>query len=228
MKRVIAFDGVDCLGKTTVINQLKEELIRNEYIPYVFHLTSPTSDYNGLFNQMNFGTLNNKQSDSLLQWSKFKQLFDCIKVILSADLHNVVILDRTPYSENIWLDFFGRINSYNNENILLYFLQDYKELNNEIKFINLDVSTVKIADRILLRDADRKNYLNAFDLIYDKNKLPQYNPDESMSKILYMVNKVKESFNKLFVILRQNNIEVITLQNETPDDINNIIKTILQ
>ena len=228
MKRVIAFDGVDCLGKTTVINQLKEELIRNEYIPYVFHLTSPKSDYNGLFNQMNFGTLNNKQSDSLLQWSKFKQLFDCIKVILSADLHNVVILDRTPYSENIWLDFFGRINSYNNENILLYFLQDYKELNNEIKFINLDVSTVKIADRILLRDADRKNYLNAFDLIYDKNKLPQYNPDESMSKILYMVNKVKEYFNKLFVILIQNNIEVITLQNETPDDINNIIKTILQ
>lgn len=49
MNRIIAFDGLDRSGKTTIINNLSEELIKENYIPYVFHLTGPNDEYNEIF-----------------------------------------------------------------------------------------------------------------------------------------------------------------------------------
>ena len=230
MKRIIAFDGLDCIGKSTVINQLKEELIRSDYIPYVFHLTSPNKLYEEFFISYNFGDLNHKVTDSIIQWSKFVELFNNIKIILSANPHNIVILDRTPYSENIWNNFFNRQNSYQNTNILKQFLQNFKDLNEEILYINLDVDNTILVNRILKKENDYKNYVNAFDSLYNKkynNLYPNYNADDISSKIYYMINFLKEQFNKLFIELRYNNIEVKTLKNETESDINNIITTII-
>lgn len=230
MKRIIAFDGLDCIGKSTVINQLKEELIRRDYIPFVFHLTSPNKLYAEFFISYNFGDLNHKITDSIIQWSKFVELFNNIKIILSGNPHNIVILDRTPYSENIWNNFFNRQNNYNNANILKQFLQNFKDLNEEILYINLDVDNTILVNRILKKENDYKNYVNAFDTLYSKKYkelYPNYNADEISSKIYYMIYLLKEQFSKLFVELRYNNIEVKTLKNESESDINNIITTII-
>ena len=182
------------------------------------------------FISYNFGDLNHKVTDSIIQWSKFVELFNNIKIILSANPHNIVILDRTPYSENIWNNFFNRQNSYQNTNILKQFLQNFKDLNEEILYINLDVDNTILVNRILKKENDYKNYVNAFDSLYNKkynNLYPNYNADDISSKIYYMINFLKEQFNKLFIELRYNNIEVKTLKNETESDINNIITTII-
>jgi thymidylate kinase len=39
MRRIIAFDGFDCTGKTTLVNELEERLSLKGLHVYTFHLT---------------------------------------------------------------------------------------------------------------------------------------------------------------------------------------------
>lgn len=178
MRRVIAFDGIDCIGKSYVINFLHDELIRNDYIPYVFHLSGPDKEYKEFFKHEYFGRLSNKITDSLIQWEKFIQLYSDIKTILSASTRNIVLLDRTPYSENIWNMFFCRKNNYENDSILLHFLKMFELLNEEIQFINLDVDSKIITQRILYRDEDYYNYVGAFNRLFNDRKPFPFDKDD--------------------------------------------------
>lgn len=171
-----------------------------------------------------FGNLDKQKSDSIIQWSKFLNLFNNIKIILSASIRNIIILDRTPYSENIWNQFFNRTNPYQNDIILKTFLSNFTTLNEEIQFVSLDVNTTILADRILVSENDRINYINAFNNLYKNISSVS---DDDHSKILFMVNKIKEEFNKLYITLRQYNIDVITYENNTIDSINFITNNIV-
>lgn len=174
------------------------------------------------------GNLNHKQTDSIIQWTKFLQIFNDINVILSASPRNIILLDRTPFSENIWSEFFNRKSVYNNQsNFLLVFLKLYKELieRYSFKYISLEVNSELLADRIFQRNIDRENYINAFNVIYQQNNNSVFNDD--FSKILYMINSLKESFNKLNVLLRQYNIDVEIYANNELSDVNTIVNDIL-
>ena len=300
MRRIIAFDGIDCIGKSYVIRFMYDELLRNNYIPYVFHLTGPDKDYKDFFIDRHFGKLSNKVTDGIIQWEKFIQLYTDIKTILCASTRNVILLDRTPYSENIWNMFFGRKNNYENNAIMLHFLKIFKTLNEEITFVNLDVDSRILTNRILLRDEDCSNYVNAFDRLFgdkppfrfdhdfdfehhrypehDRHEKPDCYPEHDChhrhhackpqyyygmkkeeyercrydyehhhdnhdnhdfkqhhacheydtGKILFMINVLKEEFNKLFILLRKYNIDVVTYCNNSEHDIEFIINDIFK
>lgn len=280
MRRIIAFDGIDCIGKSYIIHFLHDELLRHDFIPYVFHLSGPNKEYSSFFTPDKFGKLDNEMTDSLIQWEKFIQLYSDIKTILCASTRNVVILDRTPYSENIWNRFFYRKNKFENDKIMLHFLKMFELLNEEISFINLDVDSKILSNRILTREEDYKNYTRAFDMLFShhhghhghhhghhghhshEHRYPEhphfprskpglnpydvcpkdddfFNPyfgphggwmdtDNDLGKIMYMVNFLKEEFNKLFVLLRKYNIDVITYTNNSKSDVQTIIMNILK
>lgn len=227
MRRIIAFDGIDCIGKSYVINLLNNKLLENDYIPYIFHLTGPNLDF---FNETVFGKIPTEFSNGLIQWEKFLQLFSNIDIILKASTRNIVILDRTPYSENIWLKFFGRSNKFNNEQILKNFINEFQLLNENILFVNLDVENKILTNRILLKDIDSLNFIKAFNKLFitkqhEYNEQIQFNES---SKIMYMVNVLKEEFNNLFLLLRKNKIDVVTFQNNFESDLKIIIPELLK
>jgi thymidylate kinase len=216
MKRIIAFDGGDCLGKSTIIDKLSEDLIDKNFIPYVFHLSSPTDEYRSFFNETNFGKLDSRISNPFIQWEKFIQLFKDINIILKSCPRNIIILDRTPYSENIWAKFFNRKNIFTDTDLLTEFLKLFQNINNEILFINLNVENSILADRIIAREIDFKNYLNAYQLLF-KNNIDDYN------KVLIMIDYIKKEFIELIKLLNSFNIEVKIFDNNTPSDIQTIL-----
>jgi thymidylate kinase len=223
-ERIIAFDGLDCIGKTAIINSLHDKLIKLDYIPYIFHLTSPTNDYNTFFTDYNFGYLNRRETNSIIQWSKFIQTFNMIKEILSESQRNIVILDRTPFSENIWNKFFHRENEYNNDRIFNTFLTLYNDILEKMLYINLDVESNILTNRIAEREIDKNNYIKFFNLTYESETDRQ---TDDISKIFQVVNIMKEEFNKLLIELRKFNVNIKTYSNNNLEDINFIVNNII-
>ena len=221
MTRIIAFDGIDCTGKTTVIESLKERLIEENYIPYVFHLTSPDVLYKEFFVSQFFTKSELDVSEPFIQWSKFIECFNNIKVILAANPHNIVLLDRTPFSQPIWNRFFDRGKDSVQAGLLTYFLKYFETLNEEMLFVNLNVNTEILTQRILLSDNDRINFINAFNRLYSLDKPVRTETDEG--KISFMIYQLKEEFNRLFVSLSRNQIDVKTFDNNIEEDFQHIL-----
>lgn len=223
-KRIIAFDGLDCIGKSTVIFSLKDKLLSMDYIPYVIHLNGPVEDLNNILERPNCFDKTMEYAPFFIQWEKFIQTYKMIKVVLDESLRNIIILDRTPYSEQIWTKFFDR--NYNkvknlNNHALCEFMQLFKQLSETICIVNLDVNNNKILHRLFSKDEDYNNYVNAFDKIYKPTTT--YTPiTDTDSKVLYMINTLKQEFNNMFLFLCKYGIETYTYENNTQEDINNI------
>lgn len=229
-KRIIAFDGLDCIGKSTVISSLKDKLLSLDYIPYVIHLSGPTEDLNNILSHYPKYDGHMEYVPFFVQWEKFIQTYKNIKVILDESPRNIIILDRTPYSENIWSKFFDR--NYNkvkdlNIDALYNFMQLFKNLSEIICIVNLDVYNNKILHRLFTKDIDYNNYVKAFDKIYKPNNM--YTPiTDTDSKVLYMINTLKEDFNNMFLFLCKHGIETFTYENNNQDDINNITNDLIE
>lgn len=218
-KRIIAFDGLDRCGKSTIITELKQKLIDNGYIPFVFHLTSPSYEYKTLFVSEIFDGIDKKETNSIIQWSKFFQLFNTIKILLNSNDKIIIILDRTPFSEPIWINFFKRPTKYNTDKILLQFLNIFSDMFNEFLYINLIVDTDILLKRILESTDDFQNYLTAYEnSVYDPNPLHNNN-----YKIKYMIEYVKKLYSNLEDLLKIYKIMTLSYENNNLNDKNNIL-----
>lgn len=222
MRQIIAFDGCDGIGKTTIINKLVENLNDSNFNTFVFHLTGPGDEQDFI---QSFDNISNV-STTVTQYLKFYELFKAIKVIISSNPNNIVILDRTPYSEYIWTKFFGRngIDSariFNNN-----MFKAFQQINSSMLYVSLNVDTEILTDRILTQEQDRKNFLTAFDKIYKQNNMI-YTGDMDTCKVLFMVQWIKNSYKELELELTKNNIFVKEFNNNVLDNINDTISLII-
>ena len=217
MKRIIIFDGLDCIGKTTVISNLELELKHNNFIPYIFHLAGPGDYCKKYFNEIEITNLNK----SLIQWTKFIQLYETFSVILSANPRNIIILDRSPYSELIWEKFFNRISELNCKNNILMFCEYFNKLSDEIQFIHLDVNTKLIEERLYKKQEDLLNYNNYGMSIYNSMSTIE------QTNVALAIETLKKEFYDLYKILTKYNIEVSFLENNTLSDIKNICNFVI-
>lgn len=224
--RIIAFDGIDCIGKSYIINNLVTEFQSLEYIPYVFHLTGP-SDIIPVF--PNDHTLNNKLS--IIQWTKFHQVFNDIQTILAASCRNIVILDRTPFSECIWSSFFNRNINSDDEYMLYMFLNKWTRLIHSMTYVNLEVDIPILVERIINKsnidgENDLTNYLNMYNKTIATSGIVEDIPLNQ--KLSIAITTVKESFSKLMVLLKNNGVTIETFNNNNEEDKNTIISTLIK
>lgn len=217
--RIIAFDGLDRCGKSTMISDLEQKLKENGYIPFVFHLTSPSYEYNTLFTPETFDGIDKTDTNSIIQWTKFFQLFNNIKTILNSNNKTLVILDRTPFSESIWINFFKRQSKYNTDKIFLKFLSLFSDLYDKFLYVNLIVDTDILLTRIIESKEDKQNYLTAYEKgVFDPNPLHDEN-----YKIKFMIEHVKKLYNNLELLIQSYKINVLTYKNNNLTDKNCII-----
>ena len=201
--------GLDRCGKSTIINKLEADLKENGYIPIVFHLTSPSYEYKTLFLSEIFDDISKEETNSIIQWTKFFQLFNNIKTLLNANDKIIIILDRTPFSESIWINFFKRKSKYNTDKIFLKFVSLFKELYNMFLYINLEVDTNILLSRMPFDKEDYQNYLTAYENgVFDPN--PKHNNDY---KVKFMIDHVKKLYGNLEKLLKTYNIDVISYKN---------------
>lgn len=218
-KRIIAFDGLDRCGKSTIIVELEQKLKDNGYIPFVFHLTSPSYEYKTLFTPEIFDNIDKAETNSIIQWTKFFQLFNNIKTILNSNDKTIIILDRTPFSESIWINFFKRQSKYNTDKIFLKFLSLFSDLYKDFLYVNLCVDTDILLTRILESKEDKQNYLTAYEKgVFDPNPLHDEN-----YKINFMIEHVKKLYYNLELLLQSYKINIFTYKNNNLTDKNSII-----
>lgn len=218
-KRIIAFDGLDRCGKSTIISELEKKLKDEGYIPFIFHLTSPSYEYNTFFTKDIFDNIDKVETNSIIQWTKFFQLFNNIKTILNSNEKTIVILDRTPFSESIWINFFKRQSKYNTDKIFLKFLNLFRDLYNEFMYISLDVDTDILAARINESEEDFQNYLTAYENgVYDPNPTHDNN-----YKVKFMINHVKKLYKNLETLLKSYKIDIYCWKNNNLTDKNSIL-----
>ncbi len=224
-KRIIIFDGLDRVGKTSVINSLQAKLKDNGKNPIVFHLTGPVSK---VLNLETTFSGNSSQWEHLgtltTQWLKFETVFNNIIDILNASENNVVILDRSPYSEPVWSRFFNRNTPDGNHNwsMLKKFLEVFKDLNDQILYISLIVNGEILLNRIYQSETDLNNYVNAFQTYTGSSAGP------AKSKVLYSMNTVREDFLIVSTWLSKFKIKQVSYENNKEIDINNNAEAIFR
>ena len=224
MKQIIAFDGCDCIGKTTIIDNLITSLQNSGFNPFVFHLTGPSTEQNFINNLNDVGNI----SKAAIQYLKFYDLFKAIEVIISSNMNNIVILDRTPFSEFIWVKFFGRQNIASALTFNTNMFKEFKNICLNMLYISLDVDTEILANRILLKQSDRENFLAAFNRIYKEISANiDASTDTDLCKLLFMVQWVKNQYNSLETQLIKNNIMVKVFKNNTITQIDEIVSNII-
>ena len=222
MIRIIAFDGCDCVGKSTTIEYLIKRLKAINYNPIIFHLTSPNDEIKNFFNYNNFPDINKNDLATIVQYEKFYQTFKMFQPILDANPSNIIILDRTPFSEVVWVPFFNRESKkYKTKNLMNNFLKLFENIKSQLLYIELTVTSELLTDRIILKEDDYNNFINAFNNLKSSTskKYEYINPnDPDSSKILYMINFVKEQYDSVKMLLRNNNILARTYFNNNEED----------
>jgi thymidylate kinase len=215
MRRIIAFDGFDCTGKTTLINELEACLKINGLNVYTFHLTGPSSY---VFEKEDLNIFSDS-AFAIMQWSKFEQLFETIRTILSVDNKAMIILDRTPFTENIWQEFFNRDNlkvKSASVQLLTNFCDAFADLLDTMLFVNLNIKITELVNRIYNREADRNNYLAAFEG-YDGGELNFESDKEKIAAVVDMLDI--DYFAPLYCDLSENyNVKFINVENNTPEN----------
>lgn len=231
MIRIIAFEGCDCVGKSTTIEYLIKRLKALNYKPIVFHLAGPNEEEKDFFNFNNFPGINKNDLGTIIQYEKFYQMFKMIQPILDSDPYNIIILDRTPFSELVWSPFFNRESKkYSSKKLMDKFLKLFENIKSQMMYIELTASSEILVDRIILKEEDYLNFINAFNNLKDStNKKYEYiNPnDPDSAKILYMINFIKEQYESVKLLLRNNGIFSKTFLNNNNEDMFNIVDYIL-
>lgn len=197
-----------------------------------FIYLGPKNEAKNFFNSSNFGKIKQNDLNTIVQYEKFYQTFEMIQPILDANSSNIVILDRTPFSELVWSPFFNRESEvYKTKDLMNNFLQLFENIKSQMLYIELTANTENLANRIILREEDYINFITAFDLL--KNPTIKQNEyidpsDPDFSKILYMINFVKEQYNSIKLLLRKNGILAETYSNNTKEDMFNCVDNILK
>lgn len=224
MKQIIAFDGCDCIGKSSMINKLDEQLKKLGFNTFIFHLTGPGEEQNFINGFNNIGNI----SKTAIQYLKFYELFKNIETIISANTNNIVILDRTPYSEYIWAKFFKRDNADSAKLFNDKMFETFENINKNMVYISLNVDTDILVNRILINEEDRENFLTAFDNYYTQDNLViTEGSDIDECKVLFMVQWVKNNYDNLELELMKNCITVQIITNNNNTDMINGVKGII-
>ena len=131
-----------------------------------FIYLGPKNEAKNFFNSSNFGKIKQNDLNTIVQYEKFYQTFEMIQPILDANLSNIVILDRTPFSELVWSPFFNRESEvYKTKDLTNNFLQLFENIKSQMLYIELTANTENLANRIILREEDYINFITAFDLL---------------------------------------------------------------
>lgn len=198
--KIVAVEGIDGAGKTTLINNLKRDLEKNGMKVHVFKPIVDTPS--GLaVRQYLEGKKYKFSSNNHLIYSYLTAMLECMdfvnKIRKEADNNTIVILDRWLFSTYIY-GFIG----YSVDNNLETFkkmLESYSELVDKIDLTLLVDIDVDIAlKRIKARDggigkdyysnkdkleAIRTTSLNAYDLL-EKNRLDLKNHEKMFGKVV--------------------------------------------
>jgi hypothetical protein len=163
-----------------------------------------------------------------MQWSKFEQLFETIRTILLTDAKSMIILDRTPFTENIWQEFFNRDNlkvKSDSAQLLTNFCDAFADLLDTMLFVNLNIKITELVNRIYNREADRNNYLAAFEG-YGGGELNFESDKEKIAAVVDMLDI--DYFAPLYCDLSENyNVKFINVENNTPENIMRKLKFIV-
>lgn len=205
--KIIAVEGIDGAGKTTLINNLKKDLEKNGKKVHVLKPIVETPSGLAVRKYLE-GKEYKFSSRNHLIYSYLTAMIECmdfVEEIKTSDENSIVILDRWLFSTYIY-GFIG-YSSTNDLDIFKKMLESYSELVGEIDltlFVDIDVDIA--LERIKARDgatgkdyysnkdkleAIRKASLNAYDLL-EKNRLDLKNHEKMFGKVVKLDGSCRE------------------------------------
>ena len=197
--KIVAVEGIDGAGKTTLINNLKKDLEKNGKKVHVLKPIVETPSGLAVRKYLE-GKEYKFSSRNHLIYSYLTAMIECmdfVEEIKTSDENSIVILDRWLFSTYIY-GFIG-YSSSNDLPIFKNMLESYSELVDEIDltlFVDIDVDIA--LERIKARDgatgkdyysnkdkleAIRKASLNAYDLL-EKDRLDLKNHEKMFGKVV--------------------------------------------
>ena len=205
--KIIAVEGIDGAGKTTLINNLKKDLEKNGKKVHVLKPIVETPSGLAVRKYLE-GKEYKFSSRNHLIYSYLTAMIECmdfVEEIKTSDENSIVILDRWLFSTYIY-GFIG-YSSSNDLPIFKKMLESYSELVGEIDltlFVDIDVDIA--LERIKARDgatgkdyysnkdkleAIRKASLNAYDLL-EKDRLDLKNHEKMFGKVVKLDGSCRE------------------------------------